>query len=91
MALSELSMMTCIIQAEARWTELKLEPEGLCGGKVTEKSGNFPEVEDCECPCKVGPHRPPFPRPGTDLRRRIQSEQPSLGDAAESPSFATPG
>ncbi len=37
--------------ADGRWCELKLSPEGLCGGTVVETRSAAPTVAGCECPC----------------------------------------
>ena len=35
----------------SRWSELKIAPEGLCGGTLTETKGGVGSVVGCECPC----------------------------------------
>ena len=34
-----------------RWSELKIAPEGLCGGTVAETKGGMGSIVGCECPC----------------------------------------
>lgn len=38
------------VDPTGRWCQLKLAPEGLNGGSVTEVRGSQPSVEGCECP-----------------------------------------